>query len=753
MRLANLKICGIRGFNLEKEINLDDGLTVIYGPNGEGKTSFVEALEWLIFGIIFKKEKALSKREFKDTIKNIHFTGDTPYVEAILKAKDEVVKIRREYINENDSRLFINDELSENFYSETVPPIIYQHGLKSFIHTQPKERYLEFMRLLNIDEIDDFIVAVRGALNSYKKSKPIEVNKALLFCDDIQQELPEYHELLIEKNYNLLQFAGHINEEIQIIDEKVTKDNIESFKKKLIDYISKTKKEEFDLEIFSPILSYEPIDLKDVFDNSQIKEAFEFLTQPESVLAANRLDVLRNGLKIIEGSDIEDCPLCFEKTIDEAKVQAIKSKYSEFSEFKTKTGEYTEIIETHASAFTEFKDETLELLVSLELDEEIIKSCEGFGLEKELLQNMVETHGTFQEQKESIKGHFEFIGELLGKIKKLEDIDTKSKFKEYDCILKNLKEELIEINKTIESLSDITQKLKGELEKKISSSDKVRRLERISRLLDNIESFTIAKIDSAVEKELSESLAELKEYRDDLLKRMLSSHKVEIINWYDLLNPDEDTRISNIDNTKDKVNIIVSCYGVEKQAVPILSEAHLNCLGLSIFLSQITNSENPFKFILIDDPVQSMDELHTDNFINEVIEKLLEKGFQVFVFSHLHTSVASLILKRYKELFPTNIEFYGYSLEGPQIKIRKEDSFENYINGAEQNHNGDLEQRKMAANMIRQALEAYAKSYYCKKSGTELPISCKKSPFSELDNRLFSKVAIDGEQTPFGGIH
>ena len=45
MKLTNLKVCGIRGFNLEREINLDDGLTVIYGPNGQGKTSFVEAIE------------------------------------------------------------------------------------------------------------------------------------------------------------------------------------------------------------------------------------------------------------------------------------------------------------------------------------------------------------------------------------------------------------------------------------------------------------------------------------------------------------------------------------------------------------------------------------------------------------------------------------------------------------------------------------------------------------------------------------
>ncbi len=45
MKLINLKVRGIRGFNLEKGINLDEGLTVVYGQNASGKTSFVESIE------------------------------------------------------------------------------------------------------------------------------------------------------------------------------------------------------------------------------------------------------------------------------------------------------------------------------------------------------------------------------------------------------------------------------------------------------------------------------------------------------------------------------------------------------------------------------------------------------------------------------------------------------------------------------------------------------------------------------------
>ena len=70
MRLINLKVAGIRGFNIEQEFELDDDLVIIYGPNGQGKTSFAEIIEYLFFGTIYKKENACSKIEFKDTIKN-----------------------------------------------------------------------------------------------------------------------------------------------------------------------------------------------------------------------------------------------------------------------------------------------------------------------------------------------------------------------------------------------------------------------------------------------------------------------------------------------------------------------------------------------------------------------------------------------------------------------------------------------------------------------------------------------------------
>jgi len=423
MRLINLKVAGIRGFNIEQEFELDDDLVIIYGPNGQGKTSFAEIIEYLFFGTIYKKENACSKIEFKDTIKNIHFDG-TPFVESIIKIDNDNKTIRREYISETESRVLIDnvsfDNLNSLIKQSQDKPIIYQHGLQSFINTSPVERYNQFMKLLGIEKLDIFL--------------------------------------------------------------KVA-----------------TKK---------------------------------------------------------------------------------------FNEFK--------------------------------------------------------------------------------------------------------------INK--------------------------------------------------LEEEFKENISKLKEFRDSKLSELIDSHKAKIIEWYDLLNPNEEIRICDIECNGSKINFIASCFGVNKYAVPILSEAHLNCLGLSIYLSQIVDSNNSFSFILIDDPVQSMDDAHTNNFISNIIEKLLTKNIQVYIMSHLKQSVSDVVITRYKHKLPKYIEFYGFCLEGPKFTIKASNHFEDYINQAKETFNGTSEQRKTCANMIRQAVESYTKLYYKKRSGNTIPNDCKKAQFSILDSKLLTRIDIDSDE-------
>jgi wobble nucleotide-excising tRNase len=51
----------------------------------------------------------------------------------------------------------------------------------------------------------------------------------------------------------------------------------------------------------------------------------------------------------------------------------------------------------------------------------------------------------------------------------------------------------------------------------------------------------------------------------------------------------------------------VTIDGVEGAALGVMSQGELHAIALSLFLPRATMPESPFRFVVIDDPVQSMD--------------------------------------------------------------------------------------------------------------------------------------------------
>jgi hypothetical protein len=81
-----------------------------------------------------------------------------------------------------------------------------------------------------------------------------------------------------------------------------------------------------------------------------------------------------------------------------------------------------------------------------------------------------------------------------------------------------------------------------------------------------------------------------------------------------------------------KVVLDVSVDGMEGAALGVMSQGELNSLALSLFMPRATLPESPFRFVVIDDPVQSMDPARVDG-----LARMLEGAAQtrqVIVFTH-----------------------------------------------------------------------------------------------------------------------
>lgn len=76
----------------------------------------------------------------------------------------------------------------------------------------------------------------------------------------------------------------------------------------------------------------------------------------------------------------------------------------------------------------------------------------------------------------------------------------------------------------------------------------------------------------------------------------------------------------------------VSIDGVEGAALGVMSQGELHAMALSLFLPRAMLPESPFRFLVIDDPVQSMDPARVDGLAT--VLDAVAKDRQVIVFTH-----------------------------------------------------------------------------------------------------------------------
>lgn len=86
-------------------------------------------------------------------------------------------------------------------------------------------------------------------------------------------------------------------------------------------------------------------------------------------------------------------------------------------------------------------------------------------------------------------------------------------------------------------------------------------------------------------------------------------------------------------STQRRVALDVSIDGAQGgAALAVMSQGELHALGLSLFLPRATVDDSPFRFVLIDDPVQAMDPAKVDGLARVLSE--VARTRQVVVFTH-----------------------------------------------------------------------------------------------------------------------
>ena len=81
-----------------------------------------------------------------------------------------------------------------------------------------------------------------------------------------------------------------------------------------------------------------------------------------------------------------------------------------------------------------------------------------------------------------------------------------------------------------------------------------------------------------------------------------------------------------------RVDLTVEMDGTEASALAVASQGEFSCLALSLFFPRATLPQSPFRFLVIDDPVQAMDPARVDGLARVFAEIAADR--QLIVFTH-----------------------------------------------------------------------------------------------------------------------
>jgi len=678
-----------RGFrNLPSPINLSGGLIVIEGRNSSGKTSLAEAFEWLLSGQLVRRSfsEMGDSKELESCISyQLKPEEEQIWVEAEFLATDgESFKVKRlltqdysgEDLSRAESEFYLNDQLLSRTEEETfldgllagIPPVLMQHSLRTFVLSTPRQRRDYFERLLRLDEIANLIEKTvigdarlpefPSSLGSvaWKTWEDLKIRVPQEFRRSLKRVEQSARESIVPQTESALTLIART--QFGITDTSLSFDEI----KREIESTQQHKR-----EISFPLLEnlrpkktidpqllalfsedYTKQDVSDLKKLHQVltitKKAAENIGSAQMVIAQTLEDLSKSGV-LVEISENQKCPLCEYEvpTLTPQRVKEIRSWQPAQQAVRDAEEKYFARIGVLRNKIGELLTARIGLIPDTPIDKEWANAVndasdviKAVALEfKKVLEDCIANVKTFDETQHDL---ISTLTSVVSIIPDIAQITTQSA---------NLSGSLsIVIDKAHEYL-DAFSTLENAVGKQAREDPEYNLREVWLSLAGNIDSLTTDFLWEQAKKKAQDELEKVRQFllaaRDRIIESRRTAFNDGMTAIWVKLRSDRYSAFSRLFippargrglPLEIEVKAILDDGTQQKEvdALKVFSESQINILGIAAFATRSRMLGH--RLIILDDPVQSMDEDHFKTFSKDLLPILLDAGGQVVVLTH-----------------------------------------------------------------------------------------------------------------------
>jgi hypothetical protein len=660
-KIKSINITGIRGVREGLNLSPNKKSLLIYGDNGTGKSSISDALEWFYNDSIEHLTGEEVGGKGKNALRNVFLNpSDEAKIEILYSNKlldnEKSINNLLKTFNSNSSKEFasyFNQSQSENL-------ILRYRDLVQFIIATKGDKLKHLQNIIGFSQVQE--------LRSLFKLVGGRIARGIKAGGYSNKRSAQQAILLESLGQNITSSKQFFETALKVIAPLKLEKEIKSFKDvktalKSIETNEETKIVEqiaFHNKIADTLTDLE-IEIANIHTlYKKYYTAYLALKQDSDKIAKLQLlALLSEGLNVLKKDIVKDdfCPLCQQEKDKLKLTQELNQRVEDLKEIKAEQDKLNEECE--------------EITRLLRINYTVIS-----GLLKEKC--LVEKENEAAKKKiEQIQNSIKVIGEDLKK-----DIFSTEPLKEFSLFKVDDKE--------IKGLIDNAKMKSKALADSIKGNIKLQIHTKLSRALD---AYMAHKKLEKEEDILTKQQITFEALYTDFIKRQeealegfLTMFSDEINSYYIEMNPNEkieDIQLIPIKDKNDELSGITIEYSFynERQTPPValLSESHINCLGLAFFLASVKAFNKENDFFVLDDVISSFDSAHRTRFIRLLINKFSD--YQIILLTHEKDffDIASSEVKRYNWLI-TSLSWTaekGTSFETPLVDLRAkiEDKF------------------------------------------------------------------------------